>query len=127
GQGFRPAPASKLAPTPLAPILGLLTDALGEVWIRVGGDKLFRYSQGKLDDVLWLLHGEDAVTAMCQRKDGSVLLVGLVNGLVMSDRGNFSVLLPANALPRSPVTAIVEAADGTLWLGTQEQGIFYIK
>jgi len=127
GQSFSAAPASKFAPTPLAPVLGLLTDSLGEVWIRVGGDKLFRYSQGKLDDVLWLLHGEDAVTAMCLRKDGSVFLVGLVNGLLKYERGKFSTLLPANALPHTPVTAMLEAPDGRLWLGTQEQGVFYIE
>ena len=127
GQSFSAAPASKLAPTQLAPVLGLLTDSLGEVWIRVGRDKLFRYSQGKLDDVLWLLHGEDAVTAMCLRKDGSVFLVGLINGLLKYERGSFTTLLPTNALPRSPITAMVEAPDGRLWLGTQDEGIFYIK
>ena len=127
GQGFSAAPASKFAPTPLAPVLGLLTDSLGEVWIRVGRDKLFRYSHGKLDDVLWLLHGEDAVTAMCLRKDGGVFLAGLVNGLLNYERGNFATLLPANALPHSPITAMVEAPDGRLWLGTQDRGIFYIK
>lgn len=127
GESFKTTPASKFAPTPLAPVFGLLTDGLGEVWIKVGGNKLFRYSPGRLDDVLWLLHGEDAVTAMCTTKDGSVLLTALVSGIVRYHEGRFDVLIPANRLPRSPITSIIEAKDGRLWFGTQEQGIFYVQ
>jgi len=126
GQSFRATPASKFAPTPLAPVLGLLTDAHGGVWIRVGRDRLFRYSVGRLDDVLSLLQGEDAVTAMCTTKDGSVLLAALVNGLVRYHQGRFETLVPSNRLPSSPITSIVEAADGKVWFGTQEQGVFYV-
>jgi ligand-binding sensor domain-containing protein/signal transduction histidine kinase len=127
GQSFRPASATKLAPTPIAPVLGLLTDALGEVWMRVGRDKLLRYSNGGLEDVLWLLHGEDAVTAMCAGKDGSILLAGLINGIVRYAGGRFVALVPINALPHSPITSLAEAPDGRLWLGTQDRGVFYVR
>lgn len=127
GQGFRATPASNSAATPLAPILGLLTDDRGEVWIRVGRDKLFRYSHGQLDDVLSLLHGEDAVTAMCTTKDGSVLLTGLINGIVKYHDGHFETLIASNQLPHSPITSILEATDGRLWFGAQERGVFSVR
>ena len=70
---------------------------------------------------------EDAVTAMTRTRDGSMVFAGIVNGPLRWNGERLESLAPRALLPaRSPVTSIGEAADGTLWLGTQGEGLFHI-
>src|SRR5467141_3928555 len=61
--------------TPAGPVLGLTTDAEGNLWIRPQSAGLVRYSAGVLHDVLpGLVPDETGVTAMCRGRNGEVLL-----------------------------------------------------
>ncbi|HET6898892.1 MAG TPA: two-component regulator propeller domain-containing protein, partial [Vicinamibacteria bacterium] len=70
---------------------------------------------------------EDAVTAMTRTRDGSMVFAGIVKGPLRLTGERLERLAPRALLPpRTPVTSIGEAADGTLWLGTQGEGLFHI-
>jgi ligand-binding sensor domain-containing protein len=43
-------------------------------------------------------------------------------------RDRFETVAPGASLPvRSPVISMVEAPDGKIWMGTQDEGLFYLS
>jgi ligand-binding sensor domain-containing protein len=138
GLAFRAFPASPTAGPSIPRVQGLAADARGNLWIRPGGARLLRYHGGILDARPHLLRGEegrpetvsgfepseDALTAMTLGRDGSVLVVGIVNGVLRWSGTRFEpVTLSNERYPSSPVLSIGDAPDGSLWLGTQEHGL----
>ena len=125
GATFRPFPEGSEKGVSIAPVLGLTADTRGTLWARLGGAKVVRYSDGRLESLLSLETTEDAVTAMARGKDGGILLSGIVNGILASRRGRLEPISPGAKLPaRSPVISMSQAADGRIWLGTQDEGLF---
>jgi ligand-binding sensor domain-containing protein/signal transduction histidine kinase len=67
----------------------------------------------------------DSVTAILQTRD-NFLWVGTSAGLVRFDGVEFTELKPVASAANRPVhvTALCEDSQGSLWIGTQEQGLF---
>src|SRR5262249_36585853 len=128
GLVFRPFPESRPAPVSIPRVLGLAADAHGNLWIRLGGPRLLRYhngtidarpalarpSPGRLDSAPALEPAEDAITAMTLTRSGSVLVAGILNGVLRWSGTRFEPVAPAVRYPRSPVLSLGEAADGTI-------------
>ncbi|HXX13421.1 MAG TPA: two-component regulator propeller domain-containing protein [Candidatus Eremiobacteraceae bacterium] len=110
---------------PFGPVLGLATDAQGNLWIRLQGPNLLRYHDGIFQKVLLESKGEETnvITAMCLGEGGEVLLSGYANGVVRSSNRGFITLLARRALPRV-IISMAETRDGKVWLGTNEQGLY---
>jgi len=112
---------------PAGPILGLLVDRSGDMWVRVQGPQFFRYHNGTFEDVL---HGlpvqETDVTAMCLGQNGSIIFTALGNGILRYDGGKLVALGDRYKLPRL-VISMAETPDGKIWLGSREQGVFYLE
>jgi ligand-binding sensor domain-containing protein/signal transduction histidine kinase len=111
---------------PFGPVLDLVTDAQGNLWIRLQGPDLLRYHDGRFKNVLLESKGEETnvITAMCLGERGELLLSGYASGLVQSSNRGFVTLLPRPALPRV-IISMAEMRDGKVWLGTNEQGLYY--
>lgn len=128
-----PSPSSGAAGStgqalPLGPVLGLATDADGGLWVRLQGQGLLRYRDGRLESVMGPpLEHEAATTAMIRSRGGDMLVSMLVNGTQRYRGGRFEPVVRVNALPPSPVIALAEGADGTIWLGTRDTGLFTLK
>lgn len=117
----------KPASPALPPVLGLATSPLGRLWVRLRGSTLPYYANGVFEDALWPQLREVAVTALSVGRDGHVLVGGVANGVVRFVNGQFTTVAPPGALPHSPVTSLAETADGAVWLGTLDAGLFYFR
>ena len=120
GLSFRLYNHANLTALPAGPILGLTTDAGGNLWIRPEGSGLVRYRDGKFHDV-WpdLPRAEIGVTAMCRGKDGDVLLARPIGNLKYSG----GQLVPLGLTTEWLVISMAQTADGKIWMGTRDGGL----
>jgi ligand-binding sensor domain-containing protein/signal transduction histidine kinase len=108
------------------PVLGLAVDAEGYLWVRLEDARLLRYRDGKFENVFPSFKlAESHLTAMCVGKNGDILFSGLENGTFRYSNGKFANLSPTGEAPTLILSA-AETADGTVWLGTREQGLYYL-
>jgi ligand-binding sensor domain-containing protein/signal transduction histidine kinase len=108
------------------PVLGLAVDAEGALWVRLG-PTLLRYWNGKFQDIaLSQKTSESRFTAMCAGKNGDILFASQDNGVVRYSQGTFATVVPAAEVPTLIISMAV-APDGTVWMGTREQGLYYLK
>ena len=113
---------------PVGPVRALVADAEGRLWIHFGGSRIFRYSNGKFEDVSGAIdQAEPAFTAMGRGANGELLLSALVNGTLRHSAGKFVRLAPPTGLPNFLVISMAETPDGKVWLGTRDLGLFYLK
>src|SRR5215468_10893336 len=107
-----------------SPIQGLLTDSTGQLWATDDYTHLFRYEggllQGPLPDNGRHQH---LISSVGKTADGSLLFVSELQGVVEYKHGERRVVLEARRLPGAP-TAVAQTADGTIWIGTNEKGLF---
>jgi signal transduction histidine kinase/ligand-binding sensor domain-containing protein len=111
---------------PAAPgrVVGLVAGPHGELFVRLPGPRILRYHDGTFEDAVpGIGSREDAFTTMAASADGEVLLAGLVSGILKRTPAGFTRLAPG-APSSSPVVAMEQAPDGTVWLGTREGELF---
>ena len=113
---------------PIGPVLGLTADSEGNLWVRLQGARLLRYNGGKFEDASTAFEQpEVAVTAMCPGKDGEVMFSGLKNGIVRSTADGFLKLASTPPMPNFLVISMAEMADGRIYLGTRDTGLFQVS
>ena len=106
------------------PVLGLVTDSSGQLWATDDHTHLFRYSAGSLKGPL-PDNGKHQyrVASLGKTRDGWLLFASELQGLIEYENGEARVLVEPGQLPSRP-TAAAETADGTIWIGTREVGVF---
>ncbi|SEF52173.1 Two component regulator propeller [Bryocella elongata] len=110
---------------PLGAVRGLVCDRHGDMWIRLDGSRLMRYHAGTFENVLERYSMSEVVfTSMTLGRDGEVLLWGPRNSTVRFRNGGFERLSPRERTDGIVVSEL-EAADGTVWLGTRDQGLYH--
>ncbi len=127
--GFNFSPVGSASPVlQNDPILGLITDSDGVLWVRMQAAGVLRYSHGKFESVASGPGGIlSMVTAMSRENNGGVLLFDLRNGTIRIQPGKFDELAPARVLPGAAVTSsIAEMPNGKIWQGTLGAGLFYL-
>lgn len=121
GLSFRLFNHTNLAALPAGPILGLTADAEGNLWIRPQSPGLVRYRAGIFHDVSPdLPRAETGVTAMCRGRNGEVLLARPSGNLKYSG----GKLVPLGLTADWLVISMAETADGRIWMGTRDAGLF---
>jgi len=110
------------------PILGLLTDASGTLWVRVQGSDVLRQKDGKFETVAYGAGPLSShVTAVSKDKNGAVLISDVVNGTFRYDGENTQRVATPTMLPgSSPVISMAETSEGRIWLGTLGAGLFLL-
>lgn len=107
------------------PILGLLTDASGDLWVRVQGSDVLRRKNGKFETVAYGVTLASQVTAMSKDRNGAVLLSDVIEGTFRFAGGNPQKIATPKTLPgSSPVISVAETSEGKIWLGTLGAGLF---
>jgi ligand-binding sensor domain-containing protein/signal transduction histidine kinase len=105
-------------------VLGLMTDGEGDLWIRLEGG-LLRYRNGAFDRPK--LNLPFNITALSQANNHELLISLMEHGTMAYHGGGLEMLADARELPRSPVLAIAQTADGSIWSGTRGAGLFRQK
>ena len=117
GFAFRPFSFTSNASASNVPILQLLTDGGGKLWIRAQGAYLLRQEGGEFGRVKYDL---PAITALSRDKQGGVLIYDIEKGTIRFTPDNVQKLGPSV----SPVISMAETGDGKVWLGTLGDGLF---
>jgi signal transduction histidine kinase/ligand-binding sensor domain-containing protein len=119
----RPLPDSP----PIGAVRGLLSDAEGNLWIRLEGPHLLRYREGKFEDVVVRYDlDEAAFTAMSLDSEGHLLLWGLRRKTLRYRDGKFQSIAPSGDMDGIAIS-IAETRDRRVWLGTRDIGLFRIN
>src|SRR5258707_6722472 len=88
----RPLPDSP----PIGAVRGLVSDAEGNLWIRLEGPHLLRYREGKFEDVVVRYDlDEAAFTAMSLDSEGHLLLWGLRRKTLRYQDRKFQSIVPS--------------------------------
>src|ERR1700747_3613437 len=120
GFNFRPVSFASIATASNVPILQLLTDADGRLWIRPQGADLVRQKDGKFESVRY---GPVAITALSKDNHDGVLVSDIEQGTFRFMQDSVQKLGPASP----PVISLAETADGKIWLGTLGDGLFLLS
>jgi PAS domain S-box-containing protein len=119
GFNFRPVSFTSIAAASNVPILQLLTDPGGKLWIRPQGAYAVRQKDGKFESVR---HGLPAITALSKDNHGGVLVSDIFQGTFRFTADDVQKLGPSSP----PVVSMGETADGKVWLGTLGDGLFFL-
>ncbi len=108
------------------PILQLLVDAAGKLWLRPQGTDVLRQLDGKFENVTY---GAEAlasqITAVSKDSNGGILLSDIAHGTYRFRGDEIKRLAAPAALPgSSPVISMAETAGGRIWMGTLGDGLF---
>jgi PAS domain S-box-containing protein len=119
GFNFRPISFTSIAAASNVPILQLLTNAGGQLWIRPQGAYLVRQKDREFERVRY---GLPAITALSKDNHGGVLVSDIEQGAFRFTADNVQKLGPSSP----PVISMAETADGKVWLGTLGDGLFLL-
>jgi PAS domain S-box-containing protein len=103
-------------------VLGLLPDGQGNLWIRTAAS-LLRYRNGVFDSPTQRL--TSGITAMSRTNKGDLLISVMEQG-AMAYHGTLQMVAAASDLPRSPVLAVADTRDNSIWFGTRDAGLFRV-
>jgi PAS domain S-box-containing protein len=106
------------------PILGVVADSSGQLWAIDDHTHLFRYTAGLLQGPL-PDNGKHRVRVgvLSKTRDGWLLFASELQGLIEYEHGEARPLMEPSLVPSRP-TAVAQTADGTVWIGTREAGVF---
>ena len=117
GFNFRPVSFTPIAAASNVPILQLLTDAGGKLWIRPQGAYLVRQKDREFESV-----SLPAIAAVSKDNHGGVLVSDIEQGTFRFTADHVQKLGPSSP----PVISMAETADGKVWLGTLGDGLFFL-
>src|ERR1700730_12398517 len=109
---------------PIWAVRGLVSDAEGNLWIRLDGRRLLLYRDGRFEDAL-VRYGleEAAFTAMSLDGDGHPLLWGIEHRALRYRDGKFERIATSEALDGVAIS-LAETPDRKVWIGTRDIGLF---
>lgn len=113
---------------PGGPVVDLMTDTEGNLWIRPQSRNLLRYRDGKFQDVTTDLDSaRSGVTAMCRSTKGEAMFAVRAAGIFIYRGGGFSKLISTAGLPNMLVFSMAQDGDGKVWMGTRDGGLVVIS
>ncbi len=120
GFNFRPVSFASITTASNVPILQLLTDAGGKLWVRPQGGYLVRQKDGKFESVRY---GQGAITTLSRDNHDGVLVSDIEQGTFRFMADHVQKLGPTSP----PVISLAETADGKIWMGTLGDGLFFLS
>jgi signal transduction histidine kinase/streptogramin lyase len=104
----------------------VLADARGQVWAGTSGQGLFRLENGNFVPVPPAVPVGQKIFCLAPARDGKVFAGG-ENGLASFDGQRWNYFSVNNGLGGSAVRAVAEDANGTVWIGTESDGLFTLR
>jgi ligand-binding sensor domain-containing protein len=119
----RPLPNSP----PISPVRGLATDASGNLWVRLEGPRMLLYRDGKFEDPYTRFDLQDITfTSIASDREGRVILPGLGERIFRYENGRLETIVSAEQTPGN-VISLAATRDQSIWLGTQDNGLFRLS
>jgi ligand-binding sensor domain-containing protein/signal transduction histidine kinase len=112
------------------PILQLLTDPDGQLWIRPEGGDIVRQKNGHFESVQYgALVQTSQITAMSKDSNGRIVVSDIARGTFRFQGSEVEQLaepavLSGTASP--PIISMAQGTDGRLWMGTLGVGLFFL-
>jgi ligand-binding sensor domain-containing protein len=118
-------------PLPNSPLInrvrGLVTDASGNLWIRLEGPRMLLYRDGRFEDPYARFDLQDITfTAAVSDFEGRVILSGLGERTFRYQNGRLETIVNAEQNPGN-VISLAATRDQSIWLGTQDNGLFRLS
>jgi ligand-binding sensor domain-containing protein len=112
---------------PTGPVRGLVSDAEGNVWVRLSGPRLLCYRDGRFEDAVSAF-GLEAVTLTTMSSDnsGGVLLSGLGDRTLRYSGGKFETIVQTAKIPGTAIS-MAQTRDHRIWIGTPDNGLFRVN
>src|ERR1700722_8149649 len=105
----------------IARVTGLTADLDGGLWIRSLGTLLLHYRDG----VFTLLSPElGDISGMSGTSRGDLLIAKMDKGALAVGSAGMHMLVSAAGLPRSPIISLAQTADGDIWMGSRDAGLW---
>ena len=112
---------------PITHVLGLVTDGEGGLWIWMQGANVLRYYAGSFENATSGSRLPDlSVTAMSRTMDGGVLFSTIGQEEFQYSKGVVS-RLASTSLPDALILSNAKTSDGRIWIGTRDNGLFYLE
>jgi ligand-binding sensor domain-containing protein len=112
---------------PMSPVRGLVTDASGNLWIRLEGASMLIYHDGKFEDPYARFDLQDIIfTATVSDYEGRIILSGLGDRTFRYEDGRLETIVSAEQNP-GIVISLAATRDQSIWLGTQDNGLFRLS
>ena len=109
-------------------ISGLALDQSGAVWLATAGKKFARYQSGHLES---MPVPPDLALAESLLVDGqNRLWMGASDGKIFcrnGENGTWTGFGVANGLPKAMISQLAQSPDGTIWAGTLDEGLYYLR
>jgi ligand-binding sensor domain-containing protein/signal transduction histidine kinase len=125
GLNFHLFEPSDGANVPIGPILGLVADSDGNLWVRQQAASILRYHAREFETVSKQFEQtEAAITAMGRGSNGQALFSGLINGIFRYKDGTFATMAAMPAMSNFLVISLAEMKNGRVLVGTRDTGLF---
>ncbi len=105
-------------------VMGLVADRDGSLWIRLRDMTLIHYTNGEFKNPP---EGAAYITATGYDNRGELLAAEMQLGAFSYRQGSWRLLVAADSLPRSPVTAVAQTGNGDVWMGTRGAGLYRLR
>jgi ligand-binding sensor domain-containing protein/signal transduction histidine kinase len=111
----------------IGPVRGLVSDSRGNLWIRLEGPRIIFYHDGQFEDSYSSLDLQGITfTATATDYDGGVFLSGLGDKTLRYKGGRLEAIVSAEENPGT-VISMAATQDESVWLGTQDNGLFRVR
>ena len=128
GFNFQVVSLTPSSPFSDGPVLGLATDADGNLLVRLQGQVLRQNNRGFESMPSGTGPTVSHVTAMGKDGRGGALLSDLIGGTLRFRREKLEIVASQKQVPGSAmVISIAETRDGKIWMGTLGTGLFYLE
>ncbi len=127
GLSFAPVPKAGPDSDAKFPVSGVIIDSNHELWAVDDHTRIYGASEGRLTGPLPDNGRHLTLTGLLARdREGWTLFASELQGVLEYKHGLPKVLLEPVAMPRD-LTALAETTDGTVWIGTGEGGLFFLR
>lgn len=117
---------------PRGPVLGLVVDSEGVLWVRMQSPYLMRYRSGRFDQMYpakippeFIFAREEGAAALARGTRGNALIATPGGALRYID-GKFTPVVSSGAI-HGIATSIAETPDGVVWVGMRDSGLFSVR
>ncbi|MGJ5814568.1 sensor histidine kinase [Paludibaculum fermentans] len=132
GISFRLIDQTSTPSLPPSPVLGLVVDSEGALWVRMQSPYLMRYRDGRFEQMYpekvppeFTFAREEGAAALARGVRGEAL-IATPGGPLRKVGGQFTPVVSAGTANGNPMS-MAETTDGAVWVGMRDTGLFRVR